>query len=258
MGALAQAGLSAELVAWENSETDWSTYDFIVLRSTWNYYEFESAFRSFVDRIAPLGKLWNSPSIVQTNLDKRYLLGLEEQGIPIVPTRFVTSVEQFQEALEETGWTRFVVKPTVSAGSFKTRVFEIGEIREAEKHLLDILSASTAMVQVYMPKVAEGGEIALIHIDGDLMHGIIKYPRYQGQDERVSDAVQPNSAQAELAAKVIGTVTEPWLYARVDLMETEEGGWVLSEMELIEPSLFLSQNPIALNRLVQAIASRVA
>ena len=253
---LQEAELEVQLIPWEDEDVDWSQFDLIVLRSTWNYYEYASAFREFILRIQPLGKLWNRPEVVLRNLDKRYLLDIEMQGIPIVPTRFLDDVGDLSEVLGETGWQRFVLKPTVSAGSYKTKAFDCTQLEEAELFLSDILTTSDAMVQVFMPRVEAGGEIALVHIDSKLTHGIIKQPRYQGQEESVSEAVQPNVKQAELAARVLALVSEPLLYARVDLMETEECDWVLSEMELVEPSLFLKQNPDALDRLVAAIQSR--
>jgi hypothetical protein len=52
----------------------------------------------------------------------------------------------------------------------------------------------------------------------------------------------------------MATLTEPVLYARVDLMEGEPGEWLLSELELAEPSLFFVQHPEALSRFVAALA----
>ena len=43
------------------------------------------------------------------------------------------------------------------------------------------------------------------------------------------------------------------LYARVDLARDDDGTLRLMELEVIEPSLFLRQSPLALDRLVEAI-----
>jgi hypothetical protein len=45
------------------------------------------------------------------------------------------------------------------------------------------------------------------------------------------------------------------LYARVDLMPDAEEGPMVSELELIEPSLYLRQSPVALDRFVRAIVT---
>ena len=71
--------------------------------------------------------------------------------------------------------------------------------------------------------------------------------------------VQSFALSIRSARTVTGTVTDGsghgWpLYARVDLMPDEEGPMV-SELELIEPSLYLVQSPAALDRFVRAIVT---
>ena len=46
------------------------------------------------------------------------------------------------------------------------------------------------------------------------------------------------------------------LYARVDVFRADDGALQLSEVELIEPSLFLRQSPSACERLVRGIVAR--
>jgi hypothetical protein len=47
------------------------------------------------------------------------------------------------------------------------------------------------------------------------------------------------------------------LYGRVDLVPDDEGRPMVMEIELIEPSLFLLQEPRALDRLVAGILRRL-
>ena len=47
------------------------------------------------------------------------------------------------------------------------------------------------------------------------------------------------------------------LYARVDFVRAQAGGYRLMELELVEPSLFLQQDRTALKRLVRGIAERL-
>ena len=63
--------------------------------------------------------------------------------------------------------------------------------------------------------------------------------------------------QAALAAACedVGQPLSDLLYARVDMVE-HGGQWLISELELLEPSLFLMQSPVALTRFVGAIAAR--
>jgi len=58
--------------------------------------------------------------------------------------------------------------------------------------------------------------------------------------------------------RALDGLTEGLLYARVDVMRDDAGRMVLSELELIEPSLFLKQRALALQRLAFEIARRAA
>ena len=72
-------------------------------------------------------------------------------------------------------WNDVVVKPAVSAGSFKTRRFrsaDVAEIAEGRLFLRDLLTDRDAMVQKYMPSVEDEGEKALVWIDGEFTHAV--------------------------------------------------------------------------------------
>jgi hypothetical protein len=51
-------------------------------------------------------------------------------------------------------------------------------------------------------------------------------------------------------------VTEPWLYARVDGVETREG-FLLMELEMLEPLLFFELEPAAPARFAEAMVARL-
>jgi hypothetical protein len=258
LAAVADAGFTAMTPAWDDPSVDWRQFDLAVIHSTWNYYRYETAFRQWVETVNEATRLWNPSSLVLRTMDKSYLKKLERQGIPVVPTRFVGESAELQNIVDGCGWNEFVIKPTVSASSFMTKRFRRSEMENAVCFTEELQRTHRAMVQRYLPFVAKGGEISLIHIDRQLTHGVVKHPRFAGDDESVSEAMSPTKDQADLAALVIGTITEPWLYARIDLMEVSEGHWVLSELEVIEPSLFFLQFPPALARFVKALESRIA
>jgi hypothetical protein len=250
-----RAGLTVELPAWDDPTVDWSKYDLVLPRSTWNYYERPNDFRRWIRQVDEVAELWNPAGVMLSNIHKSYLLDLAEDGIDIVPTLLFEAGTKPDMATIP--WSKFVVKPAVSASSYLTHVFTTERIAEAEDFLNQILKDRDAMVQEYMNSVPQGGEVALIHIDGELTHGITKHPRYHGGEESVSEAFVPLPEQTLVAAKVIGKIKGPWLYARVDLMLGNCGRWLLSELELIEPSLFFRQHEPALDRFVSALCNRV-
>lgn len=253
--ALRGVGHEAVLLAWDYEGADPAEFDLCVLRSCWNYFRDPPAFLSFIDRVERTSRLMNPPAAVRWNLHKRYLAELEAGGVPIVPTAFLergASVE-LADLLADRGWDDIVIKPSVSAASFRTRRFAAGEGREAQAFLDLLLGERDMLVQRYMESVEEAGERALVWIDGELTHAIGKSARFADQHEEVSEALPISEEDRVFAARALGGRDEELLYARVDVVRDAAGDGVLSELELIEPSLFLKQKPRALERLVAAI-----
>src|ERR1700693_2131330 len=71
--ALRQAGLGAELLAWDDPSANPAAFDLCVLRSCWNYYEDPQAFLAWIATTAAATKLQNPENVVRWNLHKRYL-----------------------------------------------------------------------------------------------------------------------------------------------------------------------------------------
>ena len=57
--ALTERGLSSVRVDWADSTLDWSAFHCAVFRTTWDYYERITEFRSWLDRVSPVTRLIN-------------------------------------------------------------------------------------------------------------------------------------------------------------------------------------------------------
>lgn len=255
LDACLSVGLDAAYAAWDDAGVNWGDYGLAVVRSSWNYYAHPNDFCGWINKASQATRLLNPPNLMLANIHKSYLLSLERRGVPIVPTRLVPAGSSIpiEDVLADTNWPEFVVKPAISASSYMTESFALSELRTASRLMQEILEERDALVQRFLPRVAKGGEVSLIHIDGELTHGVVKSPRFAGGFEQVSSAIEPTREQAEIAFRALREVSRPWLYARVDLMLADDATWVLSEMELIEPSLFFLQHPPALERMAAAI-----
>lgn len=251
--ALREAGVDAEMLAWDDPAADPRAFDLCVLRSTWNYYRAPDAFRAWIDRAGAGARLLNPPDLLLWNLHKRYL---DEVAVPVVPTAFVPrgADARLDDLLAERGWDDVVIKPAVSAGSFRTRRFPPGARAEARAFLAALAADRDAMVQPFLP----GAERALVFVDGAFTHGVEKSPRFAGGAERVSEGLPLTAEERAFAERALGPHARRLLYARVDVLRDATGALRLSELELIEPSLFLLQGPAALARLVAAIRRAVA
>lgn len=260
LAALRDAGADTRMWDWHDAAVDPASFDLVVIRSTWDSHRAPDAFRAWVRRTAAATRLVNPADAVLWNLHKGYLQELEARGVPIVPTAWVAKGEHADAAalLARFGG-RIVAKPAISAASFRTERFGEGEAAAAQRFLDELASAADAMVQPYLASTETTGERSLVVIDGALTHAIRKTPRFAGADEAVSAALAPTAEETAFAERVVAAAGFADLaYARVDVMRDDAGRLVLSELELIEPSLFLEQHPPALDRLVRALMRRGA
>lgn len=261
-------GAEVDFCVWSDPGVDWGRFDSVVVRSVWDYTRRREEFLSWADSVG--SRLQNAPAVLRWNSDKRYMGGLAEAGIPVVPTEFVGPGES-QPPLEG----EVVVKPTVSAGARDTGRF--GPATHADAvGLIDRICAAgrTAMVQPYLAAVDEAGETALVFFAGEESHALRKLavlePDREAElrddeigaavamwDEDLVRAGSASTAHRDLAARVLGFVTERFgaapLYARVDMLPGDDGEPVLGELEVVEPHLYLGESPKAAARLAEAI-----
>jgi glutathione synthase/RimK-type ligase-like ATP-grasp enzyme len=253
-GALARRGLRVATAAWDDPQAEWTSRA-CILRSTWNYPHQPTRFLQWVDQVAARTRLWNPAAVVHGNIHKSYLLDLQRRGVPVVPTRLVPrgSAVALDEAAA--GWEVVVVKPAVSAASLNTVRVDASNRAEGQAHLRQLTATGDVLVQPYLPSVEGTGERALVWIAGELTHAVRKSPRFSREAESVSHALAIDSDERALALQALATVTQPLLYARVDVARDARGRPLVMELELIEPSLFLLQHPPALERFADAIAA---
>ncbi|MCP4873494.1 MAG: hypothetical protein GY898_32810 [Proteobacteria bacterium] len=257
--ALEAAGLTHTLLPWDAADADPGAASVALFRSCWNYPWMIDRFAAWLDVAGAATTLLNGLDVVKWNLHKRYLLDLAAAGVPTTPTEVVAagSTETLGDILGRRGWTDVVVKPAISAGSFRTLRCGV----EGQAHLADLLTAGDVLVQPYLSSVEGHGERALVWLDGHLSHAIRKTVRWQGEDELVSTEAMPISdAEAEVAAAAVAVAQArgDLLYARIDMAPNASGQPVVMELELIEPSLFFPQGgPQALERFVAGIKARI-
>ena len=271
LSALEDRGIQAEVASWDDPEVDWSAYELVVIRSTWNYAARHGAFVTWADA---LPRVLNPAQIIRWNTDKRYLADLAAAGVPTVDTLFIASgdVADPQAWRAPDDWPECVIKPTVSAGSADTARWRRGtDDVAAAAHLGELLAAGrTAMVQPYLSAVDSSGESALIYVGGRFSHSVRKAPiltagtaptplAMDDHDPREQiSAREATPADLAIAERVLAAVpggVEQLLYARVDLLLGADGAPVLLELELTEPSLFFGTAPGSVERFADAVVT---
>ncbi|MBV9073292.1 MAG: hypothetical protein JOZ10_06650 [Acidobacteria bacterium] len=248
--ALRALDIEAVAAVWDTSTVDWTSFDGVIVRSCWDYHLRLAEFLAWIARLECLGvPIQNSPLVLRWNADKRYLRQLEAFGTILPPTSWISEDEQVNigDILAERGWERAVIKPAVSATAYNTRCVDRSEADE--------LVRGPLLIQQFVPEVRTAGEWSMIFIGGQFSHAVRKYPkqgdfRVQAEFGGREEPATAGSALVAAAAKILDQA-EHTLYARVDGVE-QHGQFLLMELELIEPVLFLALGDAAV-RLARAI-----
>jgi glutathione synthase/RimK-type ligase-like ATP-grasp enzyme len=258
--ALQQRGVRSQLLAWD-AAFDWSSADLVVVRSAWDYFERLDEFLSWADAVESVTRLVNPSAVLRWNTHKRYLTELIERRVPTVPTVVVAKASAppalptlFPESLE------LVVKPAVSIGA-------IGAMRAAADdaglaaHLAHLALSGDVLVQPFVSSVLDRGETSLLFAGRDLSHSVRKVPlagEYRVQDHHGGSVHRHQATSREIAVARAALAVAPahCTYARVDLVDTADGP-VVMELELVEPALFLNDDPSAPDRFAATIIAQV-
>jgi glutathione synthase/RimK-type ligase-like ATP-grasp enzyme len=257
--ALAKHGVNAKAVIWDDPSINWSEFDYLIFRNTWDYYEKETEFNSWLDQIEKLGvKTLNPINIIKKNKHKFYLRELEKQGITILPTLFLDKTNGLNlKELIPTHWKKAVIKPAFSAGSYLTEVFDVKDLDKINRNYQNIASEKELLLQEFMPEIQTLGETSFIFFNKKFSHAVNKKPaegdfRIQVQFGGKYSLTQPTAELIEKAQKIVNTFPEKLLYARVDGIAIGNE-FHLMEVECIEPDLYFNLSEGAIDRFVSSI-----
>ncbi len=257
--ALEAAGAAVGVEVWNDpSSTDWTRYHSIVLRSTWDYHLRAEEFRRWISLPAVAPRLVNRAALVSWNMDKRYLMDLAESGVTTVPTRLLgpdCTADQVLETAQAAGWADVVLKPAISADGWMTERFDPCDRTAVAGWLRSV--PGRIIVQPFRSEVMAEGEWSLVFVSGDYSHAVRK--RAAPNEFRVQETFGGAVERAEMDQAAVAAATDclavlPQVptYARVDVLRQADGCEVM-ELELIEPSLFLSHSSDAAGRMARAI-----
>ena len=265
--ALQDLGAQAPPMVWTDESVDWSAFDAVLVRSTWDYSLNRDAFLAWIRAVDSVSLIMNAPGVHEWSTDKHYLVDLGAAGVPVTPTTFVEPGSErcaWQTAL--TG--EVVVKPAISAGSRDAIRFAAGDLSSAQRHVDYLIGQGrSVLVQPYLHAVDSVGETALVYLDGEYSHAIRKGAMLTVSGGAVAglfaaeqiEARTASAAEREVGDRALSVVpsNEPLLYARVDLIPDATGAPLVSELELSEPSLFFEQGGDAALRMARSVMRRV-
>lgn len=261
---LTELGISHEIQAWSDPLVDWSSYSHLMIKSTWDYFDFYPEFLAWIEKIKALGiPVLNDLDTICWNSDKRYLLEIEAKGFPTIAGILLEkgskpALEKIQEKVTS---DTLVIKPLVSGGAKNTLKIPVSEWANFQEKVTQLVQEEAFLVQPFIKEVAEVGEYSLIFFNQNFSHAVLKTPaksdfRVQHYFGGTIQEIHPDISLLESAQTLIDAFGKGTLYGRVDGVLID-GIFHLMELELIEPYLFLGLSDKAIPNYKSAVRSRL-
>lgn len=243
----------ADIICWDDETVNFRDYDIAIVRSCWDY---DKRLPEFLYRLSHINQntiLMNPYETIRENTDKRYLLKLEERGVPIVPTMIVENVEKLRVP---DNWDKVIVKPTVSASGRDTGLYVGSDYEGIYNAVVSIIKqGKTAMMQEYFSSVEDYGERSSVVISGKTTFTMKKTPKSGGflvhnHHGGTYTPVEITAEEKRFLELLVSKLDKVPLYMRVDYLKHKSGQFCLLELEQIEPNLYLRVNEEGLELLV--------
>lgn len=266
---------TVDWVPWRTPDVAWDRYDAVYIGVPWDYPQDVDGFLRVLERIdRSRAVLINDLSLVRWSLAKTYLRDLERRGADIVPSLWYERMPRGELAswFERLETRRLIVKPVVSTNATDTFLLtedaadaSMGDhgrttqdARAGEELLLQTFRDRAFVVQPFIDNIRTEGEYSLFYFGDEFSHAIRKLPKrgdFRVQEEHGADvrAIEPEPAMIASADRVLRLVEPKPVYARIDFVRGADGRFLLMELELIEPSMYLRMDPAAPERFAAAI-----
>jgi glutathione synthase/RimK-type ligase-like ATP-grasp enzyme len=262
---LRDLGFEARPLVWDDSAQQLHDVAAVIVRSCWDYHKKPQEFLSWAEGLEAQGMNVLNPSpILRGNHDKSYLRQLQAADVRVPSTAWFEpgSTAVLAAVLAKHGWSKAVVKPTISATAWQTFSVSKTDAASFQLRFEELLGTGGVLVQSFVDEIEITGEWSFVFFDRTFSHAVRKRPKpgdfrvqeqFGGSVEPITNPARTLVAQAEA---ILAQITGPLVYARVDAVETE-GQLCLMELELIEPALFLQTCPHAAKDFAAAIVRAV-
>ena len=259
-------GWAVEEISWRMENVNWNDYDAVIVRSTWDY---QSDYKKFQEVLKSIDEssavLFNDYKTLKWNMNKNYLRDLQQMGVNIVPTIWEENLntENLKNYFKYFRSEEIIIKPNISANADNTFLLN----KNNYMGFIPILSATfnnlNFMVQPFLKNIISEGEYSLFFFDGKYSHTILKTPKendFRVQEEHggIIKAIKSDQKKQKIAEEIISKLSPVPLYARIDLVRTDDDNFVLMELELIEPSLYFQMDDDSPHRFVEAFIEKIS
>ncbi len=261
---LTEMGIAHQIHPWSDPEVDWSTFTHVLIKSTWDYFDFYNEFLVWLDTLEALGvQVLNEVPTLRWNSSKTYLKEIESQGFPCIAGKILPKGSRpvLDQLHAELNADKLVVKPLVSGGAKNTLKVVRGAEEGMGEKIGNLLQEEDFLVQPFIPEIVHVGEYSLIFFNEKFSHAVLKTPatadfRVQHYYGGTIQTIVPSETLFASAQALVDRFAKKTLYARVDGVEID-GIFHLMELELIEPYLFLGLADQAIPNYKAALRKRL-
>jgi glutathione synthase/RimK-type ligase-like ATP-grasp enzyme len=252
-------GLIVKSVVWNDLQIDWKQFDVVILKSPWDYHDNFDSFILWLSDLDAAGvKILNPLKTVLWNSDKHYLQQIADDGLPVIQSAFLEKglVPDLAELLDKSLSKKLIIKPCVSASAKNTMLLTLDNVSLVQNAINSLLAHESFLFQPFMEEILQG-ELSFMFFNGNFSHCTLKVPktgdfRVQSEYGGSVQKIKPDTAHLQTAGKYVEKYGKGTLYARVDGI-ISNGTFVLMELELIEPYLFLNSHEQAFDNYYQAL-----
>jgi hypothetical protein len=149
-----------------------------------------------------------------------------------------------------------IIKPCVSASAKNTMLLTFDNVSSVQNSINGLLANESFLAQPFMEEILQG-ELSFMFFTGNFSHSTLKVPktgdfRVQSEYGGTVQKINADIAYLQATGKYVEKYGKGTLYARVDGV-ISNGIFVLMELELIEPYLFLNCHELGFDNYYQGL-----
>jgi hypothetical protein len=257
---MSELGWQCEWLPWKTTGVNWNASQAVYIAAPWDYPQDPAWFLQVLGEIdASTAVLVNDLSLVQWSIAKTYLRDMETRGAAIVPSLWFDAWNDqsgIDECFDVFG-EKIIAKPVVSTNATDTFLLTRPIARNTRALLQKTFAARAFVVQPFIEGIRSEGEFSLFYFGDKFSHAIQKVPKrrdFRVQEEHGATivAIDPEPALRDTADYVMSLINPLPVYCRCDFVRDAEGRFLVMELEMIEPSMYLRMHADAPRRFAKA------
>lgn len=202
--------------------------------------------KRLLDFVKNLGDLetvvMNNPEAMGENFDKKYLLFLQENQIPVIPTRDVSELEYLDvNDFRFKGYSNTVVKPKFF-GERSNGIIEVSKEPFSKESFKSYKGAygNGILAQPFVEGIVKFGERSLIFVGDNFSHAIYRHRDIwnMGTAGALAPEIKPKEEELRIAEDILSVWPSKYHVTRFDFI-TDGAKSMISEVEMINPNIWL-------------------